>query len=649
MVKKYFRPFICAVCATMSVICGIIPVFNVYVSAETISNEDGNNGTDAENTSENEVTPTSEIIEDGNKSEKEGTITNSTSEKESESQTNAKESEDTSESSTEKESESESASESESEKESESESEKTSESESEKESESESENESEPEKHDISNAIAITMRQDTDVITPVDEIKHTVSVAYKDAVDSKITYVVDPSLDVKSIEVGANTYLEGGKAVIVSAAGESEVKITATMDLSSYDNINKIVFTPKIRSYSGMEAKFTVVMKLKDEALNSGVSEVSCKTEADASLGESSASFSASLNTKFKAASITKPILSITYDGKEYGDKESVSGAIEFGKEFDLNLASIGMETYGKSAQYIYTVTVPSFVTLKEIKVPSITGAAKIKVIAVVGGKEVELGTVDAGSTIPVEKSEVTEVRFEIVPESNVLDTANPGKLVFLNDIKENKGINNASFSANAKTVINGTEYSANSSIISVNVKSRTISEPETQPPQTNNNNGNNSNNSGGNNGGSNGNENPPQTEPETETETENPNDVARKQEESERKEKVKKEALQNEQELKNKQSSILAERLSKLKAQSGSTGSESTAVTTVAKKKVVSSVDKKYANWKVKPIAESMIADFVPKVIAPIQETIIENLIPESNVSKTEVTEWAVTEETTE
>ena len=258
-----------------------------------------------------------------------------------------------------------------------------------------------------------------------------------------------------------------------------------------------------------------------------------------------------------------------------------------------------------------------------------------------------ELGTADSGNTVPVEKSEVTEVRFEIIPESNVLDTADPGKLIFLNDIKKNKGVNNASFSANAKAVINETEYSANSSIISVNVKSRTITEPETQPPQTNNNN--NGNNGGGNNNGNSGNETPPQTEPQTETETENPNDVARKQEESERKEKVKKEALQNEQELKNKQSSILATRLSKLKAQSGSTGSGSTAITTATKKKSVSSLDKKYAKWKVKPIVESMVADVVPKAIVPIQESIIENLIPEPNTSENEVAEWAVTEETTE
>ena len=59
--------------------------------------------------------------------------------------------------------------------------------------------------------------------------------------------------------------------------------------------------------------------------------------------------------------------------------------------------------------------------------------------------------------------------------------------------------------------------------------------------------------------------------------------------------------------------------------------------------------MDKKYAKWKVKPIVESMVADVVPKAIVPIQESIIENLIPEPNTSENEVAEWAVTEETTE
>ena len=36
MVKKLFRPFICAACAAMSVICGTVPMFNVYADNETV-------------------------------------------------------------------------------------------------------------------------------------------------------------------------------------------------------------------------------------------------------------------------------------------------------------------------------------------------------------------------------------------------------------------------------------------------------------------------------------------------------------------------------------------------------------------------------------------------------------------------------------
>ena len=37
MVKRYFRPFICAVCTAMSVICGCSPMFSVYVSAAEVT------------------------------------------------------------------------------------------------------------------------------------------------------------------------------------------------------------------------------------------------------------------------------------------------------------------------------------------------------------------------------------------------------------------------------------------------------------------------------------------------------------------------------------------------------------------------------------------------------------------------------------
>lgn len=608
MVKRYFRPFICAVCTAMSVICGCSPMFSVYVSAAEV--------TDDAETAVNE------------ESEADVGETEPQTQEESESET-------------------ETESEKQTESESETESEKQTESESETETESEKQTESETEENNITEAVMVLMNQSSDVLTPADEFSQTVSVSYKDAVDSKITYNVDSSLVVKKLNVGSNTYLEGGKAVITSDSGETEVPITAEMDLSGYQNVTKIAFTPKIQSYSGMEAKFTAVLKMKDDAVEKGTTEATCSTMVSVTKDNDSAEFTESLTSKFESASLTKPSLSLTYDGKEY--KNTVSGTIEYDKEFDLNLGSLSAKIYGKSSDFVYKVATPSFVTLNEIQVPEIKGASKVKVSAVINDKDADLGEAEPGGKISVDKSGVTEVKFTITPEGNSIETANAGKLVFANNVKKNKGTNNAGFTANANIEINGNVYSTNSNIISVNVKSRKIDTPETQPPQTNDNTGGNTGgNSGGNTGDNTSGGDQKQTEPqtETETETENPNDVARKKEETERKEKAKKEALQNEQEMKNKQNSILAARLSKLQAQSGSSGSGSTS-TVKASKKDTTSTDKKYADWKVKPIDDSIIADFVPKEIAPILENIVSNLVPGAN----EVQETAeqVTTETVE
>ena len=199
-------------------------------------------------------------------------------------------------------------------------------------------------------------------------------------------------------------------------------------------------------------------------------------------------------------------------------------------------------------------------------------------------------------------------------------------------DNKKNKKTNNAAFASNLSAEIGGTDSSVSSNIISVNVKSRQIDTPETQPPQTNNNfSGNTSGNISGNAGVDIG-DNPGNQE-QTEPETENPNDVARKKGETERKEKIKKEAIQNEKRMKSKQSSILAERLSKIQAQSSVPGS--TSVFT-AKKKEPQKADEKYADWKVKPINESIIKDLVPKEIMPISE----NLAVHSHVSNRQIYE---------
>ena len=647
MVKKYFRRFICAVCATMSVICSVTPMFASYVSAESVDVVDEGeeeNDTGGEDPSDDEAEEDNDVVEDDSSDAVPPGNDQTPAEENTSSETPETPS------GTENQPGSTNPGSNENGQQDQNVGSETqpgdgSETGGTENPGSDSGEEENPDtkdeedtKHDAANSIDLSMSQSSDAVTPVDEIRQTVTAAYKDEVDSKITYTVDPSLDVKSIEIGANTYLEGGKAVIHSASGESEVKITATMDLSGYENVSKIVFTPKIKSYSGMEAKFTVVMKLKEEAVNAGVTSVTCKADVTATAGDTKGDFSKELETKISSASVSTPSLSLTYDGKEYGDTESISGAIEFDKEFALNLSGFGMEAYGQTEKYVYSVTVPSFVTLKEIQLPAVT-VDSVKVIAKIGDADTELGDFAPGETVSVGKAGVSEIRFEIIPGENSFSAAASGKIVFQNNVKDNKGTNNASFAAYVNAKIGDNDYSSNSSILSVNVKSRKITEPETKAPQTNAKNG--GENGGGNSSGSNGGSTPSQTEPQTEPETENPNDEARKKEEADRKEKVKKEAIQNEQELKNKQNSILAARLSKLQAQSGSTGSTSTATST--KKKTVTETEKKYAGWKVKPIEDSIISDLVPKDIDPIPESIIENLIPDGIGADetTETTEW--------
>ena len=124
------------------------------------------------------------------------------------------------------------------------------------------------------------------------------------------------------------------------------------MDLSGYQNVTKIVFTPKIQSYSGMEAKFTAVLKMKDDAVEKGTTEATCSTMVSVTKDKDSAEFTESLTSKFESASLAKPSLSLTYDGKEY--KDTVSGAIEYDKDFDLNLGSLSAKIYGSQVT-LYT------------------------------------------------------------------------------------------------------------------------------------------------------------------------------------------------------------------------------------------------------------------------------------------------------
>ena len=607
MVKKFFRPFICAVCAAMSLTCSIVPFSNVF-AAET----DNVNVASDEETEKNDQ----DIGDDQNKDteeNKEDTKTEVNEEESDKSETEEVTQEDEKTSETPEETE------------------KTETSETEKNTEDSSETSS------VQNSISVNMDQNMDAITPDNELKQTVSVKYSDAVNSSITFNVDPSLDLNSIEVGSNTYLEGGTATIYSKDGTTDIGITSTIDLSGYTDVTSVTFTPKSISYTGMEAKFTAVMKLKKTA---SVENVTCSVSVTATKDENSANFSSSCSAKVENGSVSKPSLALSYDGNQYGD-EQFTGTIEFGKQFDLNISGIEMKTYDNDTKAVYSITTPEFLTVKNIVVPKLENVSKVKVTAKVNGTDKDLGEVEPGATVSLDATKVSEIKFEFTSEGNVT-TSGSGKIVVANDITTNKETNTASFKANANVIIGEKEYSMNSNIISVNVAPRVVTEPEKPKDQTNNpDNTGGSTSGGGSSADNSGNTDNTSDKTDDKTDdTTNEADETRKKEEAERKETAKKQALQNEQEMKNKQNSILAARLSKLNASSGSSGSSSTSTST---KSSSSTKDSKYADWTVKPIFEDIVSDLIPKDIDPILESMIENLVPETaEESIAEATETA-------
>ena len=527
---------------------------------------------------------------------------------------------------------------------------------SEEETEEETEDDSEEEtEEDETPNVSVVMTQDIENPTFADDIRQNVHVDYITASNSRLVYNIDSSLDLKKIEVGSNTYLEGGKAIVTCADGDKEIPITSEMDFSGFTGVTKITFFPKIDAYEGMTAEFTAILKLKNAAAGPGaenpISEYSCSADVIVTVNEEEKTFSASVTSKVASGSVVKPVISLDYNGKTY--KESVSGAIEFGKDFELNLSKLGMSTYARPGIYTYDVTTPDFVTINHIKLPKMDGIDKISVIGFKNEKEVQFGDYASGDKVSVENSGFVGIRFVVTPapDSTSISTSDAGKISFSNNLESNPNGKtlNASFRATAKVSVGEVEYSDSSKIITVNVKSLKRSEPE--QPQTNN--PGNGGGNGGNSGSGGMNEPGPTVEPtptETPQETDNPYDKERKEEEEARKEEIKKQSLQNEQEMKEKMKSILAGRVAQITTDAVSNGGGSTSVVSNTNSgDTVSVINKKdkYADWIVKPIFETIVDNLIPDRLQPISETIIENLIPDAEKPASDSTAENNAEET--
>ena len=635
MVKKYFRPLIFAVCAIMSV-----SNCNLYTFASEAPQTEGTATVQEGTASDNESTPEASSIPEEGADVDEKDPENET-DIPSDVQSNVPKEQDPEDNSSETDEETDTGEETENETQNETgngtedETEGGTGEDTKDETENETEGGTGEETEEETANVSVMMTQDIDIPTFADDIRQNVRVDYLTATASKIIYNIDPALEVKKILVGSNTYLEGGNAVITCPDGDKELPITSEMDLSGFSDVTKITFLPKIDAYEGMTAEFTAVLKLKNSAAGPGaenpVTEYSCSSDVVVTTNETEKTFSASVHSKVASGSVIKPVISLDYDGKTF--KESVSGAIEFGKDFELNLDKLGMSTYTHPGIYTCDVTTPGFVTLNHIILPKMDGIDKIEVIGFKDKKEVQFGDYASGDKVAVEDKGFIGVRFIVTPaaDSSTISTSEAGRISFSNNLESNPNGKtlNASFRATSMVSVGEVDYSDSSKIITVNVKSLKRTEPE--QPQTNN------PDPGGNDDPGAGGIIPGPSVPkptEAPPETENPYDKDRKEEEEARKEKIKKQSLQNEQEMKEKMKSILAGRVSQITTGAVYGGGGSTSVVSDTNTETASPVIKKtdkYADWAVKPIFENIVENLVPERLQPITESIIENLVPSS------------------
>lgn len=436
--------------------------------------------------------------------------------------------------------------------------------------------------------VTISMSQTPEDPSKADDIHQTVNVHYNNAVNSRITYKIDPSLTVKTIEVGSNTYLEGGKAIITSASGETEVGITSTMDLQGYVNVTQIVFIPKINAYEGMDAKFTAVMNV-----NSDVSSVTCTTVVQSGTEALENIYESSYSSSVSYCVVEKPAL--IHENKQ----------VDFLADFTVGIQGIGVTSYGVSGIYDCTIPLPAFVTLKTLNLPNVEGASKI--IVYLGEKsdtevtETCIGSFNPAASIDLKKKNVEYVRFEIVPENGSFSFVDAGSIVMTNDDEYNT-TNYHAFRATAKVVSGEAEYISVSEVLGVtfgiykrtqvedNTQSNTpeISQPDT--PVT-----------------------PPKSEVESDTEADTKAEELKAAEDAVKAATVQ-QMLLNEHEIKEIQTVLLADRISSIRS---SYLSSTTKVTEVEAKTKTDP----YSEWTVPPINESLVENRVPNSIEPITE----------------------------
>ena len=449
----------------------------------------------------------------------------------------------------------------------------------------------------LQNSVQIDMKQDPATASRADEAKQTVVVSYQDAVSSKIIYDIDTSLNVTNIEIAEDSMLIGGKAIVTSDSGDTELEISGTIDLEGYANVRRIILIPKDISASGQKAEFVATIKARKddkEAINT--------VTVVAKSGDNQETVSKTLKTTIDRVSITKP--EIVYSGEK----------VAFGDQFEIEFGKTGFTSYNVEGDFEYTILIPDFVELDSIVLPEYEGASKIEVFVKKDDEESSLGECKAGEEISVHKSGISAVHIVITPEDRSVKAEGAGKLSFKNNLEKNK-VNYFGFRAESKVSYKDIDYLKTSDIVGVtfqNHEEANVPQPQPQsnttaqtdvspvyPVQTDS----------------------VATEENTEAES-------IRQAESERKDQIRDDSIRREKELKERQKAVLEGRIGSIR---GSVAGSVSGIGSASAKSPRQITDK-YANWEVRPIDEGIVQDVVKKELPPISEKIVVNLVPDDN-----------------
>ena len=289
------------------------------------------------------------------------------------------------------------------------------------------------------------------------------------------------------------------------------------------------------------------------------------------------------------------------------------SQRVNFGDSFQIGFGEIDMKNHTKAASMEWNMGVPSFMSANSFVVPVFKEKVAVELYTTSEKKETKIGIYHGGETVELDK-QISNIRMVISSDETSITQKQNGFLTMTNNIRKNKK-NYFGFRATTSTQDGGSDLVKSSDIRGVTFevyKSQTIAPEPTKPPIPN------------------PNPNPdtgtspetPSTEPETQESENNEEFDKRKEEEKKRKEQAKKNALIREQKLKERQKSLLKDRIS--------------AIRDSALTERYSETEIKKDSWNIQPIKENLIRNLIPQKIQPISEKMISNLIPQ----KTDTTE---------